>query len=92
MKQEISRNKIVNFLKKRPYIIWFVYDYKNISLESFVENTLNNGNFKDIKEMFNILDIKNTSLIFNKISIKKRSNIKPEIKNYFKLYFDKYAK
>lgn len=80
-----------NFIKKRPYLIWHTKNYSGLSQEAIVEAVLNYGNFDDFKKLINILGIKKTARIFKKETIKKRSNLRPEVKNYFELYFKKYA-
>ncbi len=84
--------KSVNiFIKKRPYLVWYTKNYENLSEESIIEAVLNYGDFKDVKKLIEILGIKKTATIFRKKSNQKRSNYRPEIKNYFTLYFNKYA-
>lgn len=82
---------INDFIKKRPYLIWYIKDYENLSEEVIVESVLNYGDFDDIKKMFDILGIKKVTAIFNKQISQKRNNYLPKIKNYFNLYFKKYA-
>lgn len=82
---------INDFIKKRPYLIWYTKDYENLSEEVIVESVLNYGDFDDIKKMFDILGIKKVTTIFNKQISQKRNNYLPKIKNYFNLYFKKYA-
>ncbi|MFH1029982.1 MAG: hypothetical protein V1770_01840 [bacterium] len=82
---------IHEFIKKRPYLVWYAKDLEQLSEESIVESVLNYGDFNDVKQMISILGIKKTAGIFRKESNKKRSNYRPEIKNYFSLYFKKYA-
>ncbi|HLD30749.1 MAG TPA: hypothetical protein VJB41_00920 [Patescibacteria group bacterium] len=82
---------INNFIKKRPYLVWYTKNYDKLSEEAIVEAVLNYGDFKDVKKMIAILGIKKTAMIFRKQSKRKRCNYFPEIKNYFQLYFDKYA-
>lgn len=82
---------IKDFIKKRPYLIWYVSDVGNVSKESIVESVLNFGTFEDVKKMIDILGLKNVSRIFFKQIGAKRNNYRPEIKNYFRLYFKKYA-
>ncbi|KKQ68001.1 MAG: hypothetical protein US88_C0008G0055 [Parcubacteria group bacterium GW2011_GWA2_38_27] len=52
---------------------------------------MNYGDFNDVKKMIKILGIKKVATIFREKSKEKRCNYRPEIKNYFRLYFDKYA-
>ena len=82
---------IKDFIKKRPYLVWYVKDLNNVSEEAIVEAVLNYGDFDDVQEMIGILKIKKVARIFQKQINKKRSNYNPKIKNYFKLYFKKYA-
>ena len=82
-------NKII---KDNPYLIWYTKNYDNLPDESVVEAVLNYGDWDLFKELIGILGIKKTAEIFKKESNKKRSNFFPEVKNYFTLYFNKYAK
>ena len=83
--------KINDFIKKRPYLVWGTRNYENLSEEAIVENVLNYGDIDDVKEMFSILGVKKSASIFKKQISQKRNNYRPKIKNYFNLYFKKYA-
>lgn len=87
----MKNKKLNNFVKNHSHFFWYVKDLEKLSKQSIVENTLNYGDFNDVKNLINILGIKNTAKIFYKGANKKRSNYQPQIKNYFNLYFDKYA-
>jgi hypothetical protein len=80
-----------NFIKKRPYLFWYIKDKEKISPEVAVEQILNFGDFKDVKQLIKIIGLKKIAAIFRKQIKKKRCNYRPEIKNYFNLYFKKYA-
>lgn len=82
---------INDFIKKRPYLIWHTKNFDNLSVDSIVEAVLNFGSWDDFEEMVKILGIKKTASIFRKRLKQKRCNYRPEIKNYFQLYFQKYA-
>mgnify|MGYP001558283648 CR=1 FL=1 len=82
---------IQSFIKKRPYLIWYVKDVEQLSDESIVEHTLNYGDWDDVQALFKILGIKKTAKIFRKQISGWRTNYRPEIKNYFNLYFNQYA-
>ena len=86
---------IHQFIKKRPYLVWYVKDLDKLDNASIVEHVLNYGDWDDVQEMIKILGMKKTAKIFrekSKPSKMGRQNYDPQIKNYFKLYFDKYAK
>ncbi|MEK7635621.1 MAG: hypothetical protein AAB405_00860 [Patescibacteria group bacterium] len=90
-----NRRKIKNFIKKRPYLIWYVKDYAALSPEAIVEATLNYGDWDDVQMLIKILGMKRTARIFrakSKPSKMGRQNYRPEIKNYFGLYFNKHIK
>ncbi len=86
-----SMKAINSFIKKRPHLVWSTKNYNDISEEAIVEAVLNYGNFDDFKKIIKILGIKRISKIFKEQIKKKRCNYRPEVKNYFRLYFNKYA-
>jgi hypothetical protein len=79
------------FIKQRPYLVWYVKDPGKLNDESIVEHTLNYGDWDDVQEIIKILGIKKTAEIFGKQINQKRVNYDAKILNYFKLYFSKYA-
>ena len=82
---------IYQFIKKRPYLVWYVKDLNKLSEESIVEHVLNYGDWDDVQEMIKILGMKKTAEIFRTKFKQKRCNYRPEIKNYFHFYFNKHA-
>jgi len=86
---------IQEFIKQRPYLIWYVKDLEKLNEESIVEHVLNYGDMDDVKKMISILGVKRVARIFRKYSQKKgeirRVNYRPEIINYFNLFFKKNA-
>jgi metal-responsive CopG/Arc/MetJ family transcriptional regulator len=86
-----DNSKLKKFIKSKPNLVWYVKNVDNLSTESIVEHTLNYGDWDDIKELINILGIKTVASIFKKQITSKRNNYKPEIINYFNLFFKKNA-
>lgn len=85
---------IQSFIKKRKYLIWWVKDYENLSTDVVVEATLNYGDWDDVQTLIKIIGIKKTATIFrrnSRLSQASRQNYRPEVKNYFRRYFNKYA-
>lgn len=85
---------IHDFIKQRKRLIWWVKDYDALGPESIVEATLNYGNWDDVQTLIKILGLKKTAKIFydkSKPSAVGRQNYRPEVRNYFNLYFNKYA-
>lgn len=83
--------KTAKFVQKRPHLFWFIKEPEQLSQEAIVEAVLNLGNWLDVQELFELFGIKKVAEIFQKKAFQKRSNYRPEIKNYFSLYFEKYA-
>jgi hypothetical protein len=86
---------IGQFIKKRPYLIWYVKDVDNLSEKSIVEHVLNYGDWGDVQEMIKILGMEETAKIFREKSMPDRfgrQNYRPEIKHYFQLYFNKHTR
>lgn len=82
---------ISSFVKTKPYLYWYVKNPQNLSNEAILESVLNYGDFDDVKKIIKILGMKNAAEIFNRQVSSKRSNYRPEIANYFNLFFKKYA-
>jgi len=83
--------EIIDFAKKRPYLFWSTNNFESLSEDIIVETVLNLGTWEDTQELMKILGIKKTAAIFQKKAGMKRNNFRPEIRNYFELYFKKYA-
>lgn len=71
--------------------MWSTRSFSKLSNEVIVEAVLNYGDFDEVQKMIKILGMKEAARIFRKQLKQKRNNYRPEIKNYFKLYFNKYA-
>jgi len=83
---------INEFIKKRPYLVWYTKNFDRLSKESIVEAVLNYGDWDDVQKMISILGMRKIARIFRKQTRKgRRINYRPEIKNYFQLYFKKHA-
>lgn len=81
-----------NFIKKRKYLVWYVKDPdKNLDADSILEHTLNYGDWDDVQTLFKIIGIKTAAKIFREKIKLPRCNYDDKVKNYFQLYFDKYA-
>lgn len=82
---------IHDFIVQRKHLAWYVKNLRELSNEAIIEATLNFGNWNDVQEMIKILGIKKVAEIFNRETAGKRSNYRPEVSHYFKLYFAKHA-
>lgn len=82
---------LANFAEKNHQLFWSTKNYSNLSKAAVVEGVLNFGDMSDVKELCKLLGIKEVSNIFSKQIKGKRVNYRPEVVNYFQLYFKKYA-
>lgn len=80
-----------NFIKKRPYLVWYAKYPEKLSKGAVVEAVLNNGDWQDVQELFKIVGIAETARIFHQQVRRGRQNYHPKIANYFTLYFNRYA-
>ncbi|MBI4648969.1 MAG: hypothetical protein HY738_20860 [Bacteroidia bacterium] len=85
--------ELKQFIRDHSYFWWWVPESakENVNLNSVVEATLNYGTLEDIKKLFEIAGIKKVAEIFYQDTNRERINYFPMIKNYFELYFKKYA-
>ena len=80
-----------DFIAKRPYLVWYARDVRRLSPEAVVESVLNYGDFDDVKKLIAILGMHHTARIFRAQVRRQRNNYRPEISNYFRLYFQRHA-
>lgn len=85
---------IHQFIKKRPFLVWYVKDLGKLNEASIVEHILNYGDWDDVQEMIKILGIKKVAKIFREKSKGDkfgRQNYKEKSKHYFNLYFNSHV-
>ena len=83
---------IRSLIKKKPYLIWYTKNFDRLSEGAIVEAILNYGDFEDVRKMLAILGIRKAARIFKEQMGQGRVNYDPKISNYFRLYFEKYAR
>ncbi|MBU1178445.1 hypothetical protein KJ903_04515 [Patescibacteria group bacterium] len=84
---------INQFIKKHPHLVWSTKNYNQLSTQSIVEAVLNYGDWSEVQEMIKILGIDKTAELFKESLEDKmgRTNYRPEIANYFNLYFNRHV-
>ncbi|MDP2629577.1 MAG: hypothetical protein Q8P45_02650 [Candidatus Harrisonbacteria bacterium] len=80
-----------DFVRKRKHLFWSTKNYDGLSPAVVVETILNYGDMEDVREMISLLGIEEVAKIFQEQISRPRNNYRPEVKNYFQLYFQKYA-
>jgi len=86
--------EISDFIRQRKALFWYTPDDKldGISLSFLTETVLNYGSLDDVRELFAVAGVNNVAQAFRKaIQNSVRDNYYPEVKNFFSLYFNKYA-
>jgi len=86
-----SGMNIGDFVRKRKYLFWSTKNYDGLSKSAVVEGVLNYGDMDDVRELIALLGVQEVAEIFYKNTNRPRINYRPEVKNYFQLYFQKYA-
>ena len=84
---------IKDFIRKHEALFWYSPEDKTetVSDELLVETIINYGTLDSIHQLFEIFGLQNTASIFRNMTGRKALNIYPELRNFFDLYFDKYA-
>ncbi|MGC9352690.1 MAG: hypothetical protein ACP5D9_02565 [Mariniphaga sp.] len=85
--------EIKAFIRKHSTLFWYIPEDKkeDISHEVLVEFILNYGSMDDVRELFRIMGIKKAAKVFFNAKGRRKLNYYPELYNYFKLFFEKYA-
>jgi len=83
--------KLGDFVRKRKHLFWSTKNYDGLSNAVVVEAVLNYGDMNDVRELISLLGIREVAKVFRENTSRPRINYRPEIVNYFQLYFQKYA-
>ena len=83
--------KIRLLIQKKPYLIWSTKNYDNLSAQSILASVISYGDWQDFLELKSILGMAEIYRLFKESEKNKRSNIRPQTRNYFKRYFARYA-
>lgn len=82
---------IHEIISQKPYLAWYVKDVSELSEASVLEHVLNYGNWEDVQNFIKIYGLNQTAQLYRQLACKPRTNLRPDIKHYFKLYFEKHA-
>ncbi|NCO44412.1 hypothetical protein GW889_02700 [Candidatus Berkelbacteria bacterium] len=85
--------KAQEYIKNHPYLIWWVKKYDQLDNEAIVEAILNYGDWDDVEFIIKTLGMKKVATIFRAQTDpgRMRCNYYKLTKNYFTLYFNRYA-
>jgi hypothetical protein len=82
---------IGDFARKKKHLFWSTKNYDGLSNGAVVESILNYGDMNDVRELIALLGIQEVARVFHENTNRARVNYRPEIVNYFQLYFQRYA-
>jgi len=80
-----------DLFRQKPYLVWYVGDKEKLSEKSMLEHVLNYGTWEDFKLAESALGLKKIKSLFDKITVGKRVNLRPQTANFFTNYLRKYA-
>lgn len=80
-----------DFVRARKHLFWSTKNYDGLSRGAIIEAVLNYGNMDDVRELFSFFGVREVANVFREQVNRPRINYRPEVKNYFQLYFQKYA-
>ena len=85
--------RLKQFTRKHSDLFWSVPENKkeDISESVLIEHILNYGTLNDFNELVSIVGLFHLANLFRNHSGRRKLNYYPEIYNFFKLYFDRYA-
>lgn len=87
--QNLELKKVI---QNDPSLIWYAQNTSNLSDKSILEHVLNYGTWEQVQKAIGALGLKKTIELYNALTNKPRSNIKPRVKHYFDLYFSHVSK
>ena len=87
-------SELTAYIEKRSDLFWSVKKEKRteVSETLLVETILNYGTLDDVRDLIRVLGLNHTASIFFAATQNRiRSNYFPEVENFFRLYFTRYA-
>lgn len=78
-------------IKEKPYLIWYTQSHDQLDLEPIAEAIYNYGDWEDVKLLHQTLSVPTAAKVFYKLASAKRSNLHKLARNYFTLYYQRYA-
>jgi hypothetical protein len=87
-------SQVQDYIELRQALFWSVGKNRKkvISEHLLVETILNYGTQEDVHELLSILGLKRTAdIFFEATNGSERHNYFPQVENFFRLYFKRYA-
>ena len=84
------KKTLQEFAQKHHMYWWWVSDVTKLSESALIEGTLNFGDFEDKKEIIELIGPKKVKKEFHRMVHMPRSNIRPEVADYWQDYLDRH--
>lgn len=78
-------------IEKNSSLIWYTKNYTALDDEAIAEALFNFGSWETIQEFHKTVGLAQAKALFHSLNSKKRSNLRPIVRNYFTLYYDTHA-
>ena len=78
-------------IKRKPALVWHTKAYDALNEEAIAEAVYNYGSWGDVSELHKAVGVPAASALFQALAQKPRSNLRPAVRNYFSLYYDKHV-
>jgi hypothetical protein len=83
--------RLRQLIREKPYLIWYTKGYDQLDVHAIAEAIYNFGDWEDLQLLHQTISIPEAAKIFDKLASAKRCNLHAMVKNYFTLYYDRYA-
>jgi hypothetical protein len=80
-----------DIIRQDPGLIWYTKSYDTLEERSIVEAVLNYGYRDQVEKLISIFGLQKTATIFRQLDSMPRNNLHPIYRNYYRLYFNRYA-
>lgn len=88
----MEKEILIDLIRKKPYLFWYVRNIGILSEVSIVEAILNRGDFDDFLRLREILGMEKVAGNFYRQVSMKRKNYSKKTENYFRLFFEKHMR
>ncbi len=87
----MAKKTLSSLLVGRPDLNWFSPNVAKLPDDKAFLAILNYGQWSDVQQAIKLIGLDRAKILFTKLNLGKRPQLRPEIKHYFSLYFKKYA-
>lgn len=86
-----SPSQLHQLFEQNPELFWYLSQQAYPSDEVIFEHILNYGTWQQVQTAIKLLGMNKAAAMFKTLAKQPRSNLKPQVKHYFTLYFAEHA-